>query len=64
MWDEFLYGVCYYPEHWHSSRHAGDIARMAECGFNVIRMGEGAWNYWEPEEGKYQFELFDRVIDL
>ena len=64
MWDQFYYGVCYYPEHWHENRHASDIARIAACGFNVIRLGEGAWAYWEPREGEYQFEMFDRVIDL
>src|SRR4051812_50179854 len=26
-------------------------------------MGEGAWSYWEPREGEYQFDLFDRVIE-
>lgn len=61
---EFHYGVCYYPEHWPAKRHAEDIARIADAGFTLVRMGEGAWGYWEPEEGRYQFELFDRVIDL
>jgi beta-galactosidase len=37
---------------------------MAAAGFNVVRLGEGAWSYWEPREGTYQFDLFDRVIDL
>jgi beta-galactosidase len=64
VWNDFYYGVCYYPEHWHPRRHAADIRRMADCGFNVVRLGEGAWAYWEPREGQYRFEMFDRVIDL
>lgn len=64
MLDGFTYGVCYYPEHWDASRHASDIARIAKAGFNTIRIGEGAWSYWEPREGQYQFDLFDNVIDL
>ncbi len=64
MWDTFYYGCCYYPEHWDEKRHASDIARMARCGFNVVRLGEGAWAYWEPDEGRFQFDMFDRVIDL
>lgn len=64
MFDRFQYGVCYYPEHWNSSRHASDIRRIAAAGFDYIRIGEGAWSYWEPEEGRFQFEMFDRVIDL
>ena len=63
MWKDFHYGVCYYPEHWAPQRHASDIARIARAGFNVVRMGEGAWSYWEPREGEFQFEMFDRVID-
>ena len=31
---------------------------------NVVRMGEGAWSVWEPEEGRYQFDLFDRALEL
>lgn len=64
MWKEFYYGVCYYPEHWPARRMASDIERIAAAGFNLVRMGEGAWSYWEPREGVYQFELFDRAIDL
>jgi beta-galactosidase len=62
--DQFFYGVCYYPEAWDSSRHASDISRIAAAGFQYVRMGEGAWSYWEPQEGKFQFDLFDRVIEL
>ncbi|MCC7350120.1 MAG: beta-galactosidase [Phycisphaerales bacterium] len=64
MWKNFLYGVCYYPEHWPARRHARDIERIAAAGFNLIRLGEGAWSYWEPREGVFKFDLFDRVIDL
>ncbi len=62
MFKKFLIGVCYFPEHWHPSRHESDIARIARAGFEYVRMGEGAWNVFEPHEGAYQFELFDRVI--
>lgn len=64
MSNRFLIGATYYPEHWPAENHPRDLDRMAAAGFNVVRLGEGAWWYWEPEEGKYQFELFDRVIRL
>jgi beta-galactosidase len=60
----FLLGVCYYPEHWPASRHESDLRRMRDCGIDLVRIGEGAWSYFEPEEGRFQFDLFDRVIDL
>jgi beta-galactosidase len=61
--EKFHYGVCYYPEAWHPSRHKSDIDRIAASGFNFVRMGEGAWSYWEPTEGNFQFAQFDRVIN-
>jgi beta-galactosidase len=64
MLDRFRYGVCYYPEHWSPSRHESDFRRMKETGFDLVRMGEGAWGYWEPAEGQFQFDLFDRAISI
>lgn len=64
MLDRFYYGVCYYPEHWPVKQHGDDIRRIADAGFNCVRLGEGAWWYWEPREGHFQFDLFDAVIDL
>ena len=60
--DSFLYGVVYYPEQWPEAFWERDLANIAESGMNVVRMGEGAWSIWEPEEGRYQFELFDRAL--
>jgi beta-galactosidase len=64
MPNRFQIGVTYYPEHWPAENHARDLDRIKAAGFNVVRLGEGAWWYWEPREGEYQFELFDHVIDL
>jgi beta-galactosidase len=64
MIDRLRLGVCYYPEHWPASRHLADFRRMRDAGFDVVRMGESAWSYFEPEEGKYRFDLFDRAIDI
>ena len=37
---------------------------MAAAGFNVVRMGEFAWHIFEPSEGRFDFDLFDRAIDV
>ena len=63
-YDSFLYGVVYYPEQWPEYRWDSDLASIAETGMNVVRMGEGAWSVWEPEEGRYEFSLFDRALEL
>ena len=63
-YDSFLYGVVYYPEQWPESQWDSDLASIAHTGMNVVRMGEGAWSVWEPEEGRYEFSLFDRALEL
>ena len=58
----FLYGSPYYPEHWDAAVRAGDPALFRAAGWNVIRMAEFAWDVIEPEEGRYDFTLFDETI--
>ena len=62
--EQFELGVCYYPEHWPESLWEDDYRRMREMGFTIIRIGEFAWSIFEPEEGVFQFDQFDRAIDL
>jgi beta-galactosidase len=60
----FQLGACYYPEQWPSSLWEDDFRRMRELGFSVIRIAEFAWTIFEPEEGTFRFDFFDRVMDL
>jgi beta-galactosidase len=60
--DRFLVGVPHYPEHVDESYWQRDAERMAEAGFNVVRMGEFAWHLFEPRQGEFNFDLFDRAI--
>lgn len=62
--DHITLGVCYYPEHWPETMWEEDIKRMKECGIEVIRIAEFAWNKFEPEEGEYSFEFFDRFMNV
>jgi beta-galactosidase len=57
-------GVCYYPEHWPESLWPDDFWRMRAMGLEVIRMAEFAWSIFEPEEGRFEFDFFDRAMDL
>jgi beta-galactosidase len=43
---------------------ADDYRRMREIGFSIIRVAEFAWTIFEPVEGTFSFDLFDRAIDL
>ncbi|MDE5893206.1 MAG: beta-galactosidase [Acetatifactor sp.] len=61
---KFTLGVCYYPEHWPESMWAADLERMLECGIEVVRIAEFAWNLIEPSEGCFTFDFFDRFLVL
>ncbi|MGC4032522.1 MAG: beta-galactosidase [Tepidisphaeraceae bacterium] len=63
MIDSLHYGVCYFPEHWPESAVEDDTSRIRDAGFDYVRIGEGAWAYFEPAEGQYRFDLFDKVVD-
>lgn len=62
--DKLTLGVCYYPEHWPESLWEDDLLRMKEHGLEVIRIAEFAWNKFEPAEGVFTFEFFDRFLEL
>jgi beta-galactosidase len=62
--EEFLYGVCYYPEHWEDEIIEDDLKRIKEAGLNVIRMGEFAWSKYEVEEGVFNFDFLISAVEL
>lgn len=44
-------GVCYYAEHWGPSFWKNDLRTMKKMGLEAARVGEFAWNFFEPAEG-------------
>ena len=56
-------GVDYYPEQWGMDLADEDLDNIVELGANLIRIGDFAWDRFEPEEGKYDFSFFDEVIE-
>ena len=57
-------GADYYPEHWQRKRWPRDAELMQKAGFNVVRLAEFAWAFMEPEEGKFDFSLFDEALEI
>ncbi len=61
-----LYGTAYYNEYMpgdQQARLAKDVELMKAAGLNVVRMGESTWSLWEPEDGKFDYEWMDRIVD-
>lgn len=58
------FGAAYYPEYWPRERWSVDAQLMQEAGFDTVRIGEFAWRVFEPEEGTYDFALFDEAIEV
>jgi len=61
--NKFWFGCAYYPEHWDKNIIQTDPGRMHEAGFNVVRMAEFSWVLMEPQEGTYDFSVFDMAIE-
>jgi beta-galactosidase len=62
--DLMTIGVYYYPEAWPESQWARDMANMRKLGMEFVHMGEFAWTFMEPEEGKYQLDWLEKNVAL
>ncbi|WP_151736019.1 beta-galactosidase ['Paenibacillus yunnanensis' Narsing Rao et al. 2020] len=62
--DQLTLGVCYYPEHWPEELWEDDFRRMRDMNISVIRMAEFSWAMLEPVEGTFEFQFFNKVMDL
>ena len=60
---QLFVGTCYQPIDRTPEQIDRDVAIMKHAGFNVVRMGDLSWDSFEPSQGKFDFEWFDRVMD-
>jgi beta-galactosidase len=58
-----LFGAAYYHEYQPYERLKTDLDLMAEAGFTVIRVGESVWSTWEPENGRFDLDWLQPVLD-
>ena len=63
--DKILYGGDYNPEQWLDQPDIleEDIAMMQEAHINTVTLGVFSWSTLEQEEGKYNFDWLDRIMD-
>ena len=60
---ELFVGTNYQPVDRTREQIHRDIALMTEARFEVVRMGDLSWDYFQPAEGAYTFEEFDSIMD-
>ena len=60
---QLFVGTCYQPVDRSPEEIHHDIAIMKKAGFNLVRMGDLSWDSFEPAEGQFTFEWFDKVMD-
>ena len=58
-----LFGAAYYHEYQPYERLKDDLDLMAEAKFTVIRVGESVWSTWEPENGRFELDWLQPVLD-
>ncbi|MFF3379185.1 beta-galactosidase [Streptomyces sp. NPDC002680] len=66
-----LFGAAYYheyqpthgPEYRPGEQLKADLDLMADARFTVIRVGESVWSTWEPENGHFDLDWLEPVLD-
>jgi beta-galactosidase len=62
---ELYVGANYHPhDDKNPEKIKTDIKLMKDAGFKVVRMGHLAWDSYEPTDGKFDFDWFDKVMDM
>ncbi len=59
-----LYGGDYNPEQWPDDVWQQDVRLMREAGVTMVTVGVFSWALLEPEQGRYDLDWLDRVLDL
>ncbi len=58
-----LLGAAYYHEYHRGDRLDSDLDAMRDAHFSVIRVGESVWSTWEPENGVFDLDWLQPVLD-
>jgi beta-galactosidase len=58
-----FFGAAYYHEYQPYERLKSDLDLMADAHFSVIRVGESVWSTWEPENGRFDLDWLQPVLD-
>ena len=57
------FGTAYYPEYFPPARVSTDLDLMRDAHLDLIRVGESVWSTWEPEDGRFELDWLEPVLD-
>ena len=60
----FGYGADYNPEQWDREVWQEDVALMQKAGVTIVSLGIFMWARVEPQDGRFDFSLYDELVDL
>ena len=62
---QILHGGDYNPDQWLDCPEVleEDVRLMKEANVNCVSLGIFAWAALEPEEGRYEFDWLEKIID-
>ena len=58
------YGGDYNPDQWPEEVWGEDVRLMQESGVNLVSLGIFSWSRLEPEQGRFDFDWLDRIMDM
>lgn len=58
------YGGDYNPDQWDDATIAEDMRLFKKAGINLVTLPVFSWAKLEPEEGRYNFEWLDKILDI
>ena len=61
---ELYFGGDYNPDQWDEATIRKDMEYFQECHINYVALPVFSWAKLEPEEGVYQFEWLDRILNM
>lgn len=61
--DRIYYGGDYNPDQWDEATIAEDMRLFKKAGINLLTLPVFSWAKLEPDEGVYNFEWLDKIID-
>lgn len=61
--DRIYYGGDYNPDQWDEATIAEDMRLFKKAGINLLTLPVFSWAKLEPDEGVYDFEWLDKIID-